>query len=201
VPRLQTFAEGLTWLRTHDPDAYHRLRGRVARYQRMQDLLGSSRDRAVPERYDALGVLRYAVREGGLLVILLPAAAVASVAWLIPYHLPRLVVRAVEPAFDAIATYKLCSAILAFPLFLALWTTLAFLLAGPAGAIGAAIGLPICGLLWIRWVDVWQRVREDAAVFLRSRGRGSLRVRLARMCGELADEFERIGREHASFRP
>ncbi|MGD2069229.1 MAG: 1-acyl-sn-glycerol-3-phosphate acyltransferase, partial [Gemmatimonadota bacterium] len=107
VDRLRVLARGIGRLRAGDPPRYERLRTRLERYRRLQRLLGSSDDTAVPGRYHPGRIATYASRQSALLLLLGPLALVATVAWWIPYHLPRLVVRLARPALDAVSTYKL----------------------------------------------------------------------------------------------
>jgi 1-acyl-sn-glycerol-3-phosphate acyltransferase len=191
LPRLQAFARGLAWLRAHDPDAYGHLRRRVESYGRLQELLGVN-DADVPRRYGVGPVTRFAVREGMWLMALLPLAAVATVAWAVPYWIPRWVVASVRPEHDAISTYKLGAAILAFPLAWMAWGLAAYVAAGAGWGVGVMAALPAAGLRWVAWTERWRRVSEDVRVFLRAAPRSRLRERLGGLRSRLAEEFEAV---------
>jgi hypothetical protein len=125
-------------------------------------------------------------------LLLGPLALVATVAWWIPYHLPRLVVRLARPALDAVSTYKLALALLAFPATLAVWITAAWWLGGPGWAVAVAVGLPLSGLGWIEWRARLRWVAEDLLVFLRAGPRRRLRTRLGTLREDLADEVDHL---------
>ena len=54
--------------------------------------------------------------------------------WYVPYLLPRLVVRVLPVTQDSVATYKLASAVVLFPLAYLAWILAAGWYAGPAVA-------------------------------------------------------------------
>lgn len=190
VPRLQAFARGLRILRSQAPDEYERLRRKVLRYRRMQELLGSADETSVPARYALPAVLRYVVREGTILVLLTPVAAVAAVAWWLPYRIPREVVRAVRPTLDAESSYKLGAALLAFPLMLIAWIAVGWRLMGPLAGLATASFLIVAGIAWIVWSERWHRAVEDVRVFLKAVPRHQSRERLAQLRRELARAFD-----------
>lgn len=99
---------------------------RVERYARLAALLGAG-EAGVPRRYHWQNVLAHAGGQLGLLALLTPVALVGWVAWLVPYWPPTLTVRIARPKLDAVASYKL---VVAFLLFLAFWTALAWAVAG-----------------------------------------------------------------------
>lgn len=190
VPRLQAFARELRVLRSQAPDEYERLRRNVLRYRRMQELLGSAHETSVPARYALAAVVRYVVREGTILAVLTPVAAVAAVAWWIPYRIPREVVRAVRPTLDAESTWKLGAALLAFPLTLIVWTAVGWWVMGPLPGLAAGSILILAGIAWITWSERWRRAVEDVRVFLRAGPRRRSRERLARLRREIARAFD-----------
>ncbi|HZD04827.1 MAG TPA: hypothetical protein VE173_07910, partial [Longimicrobiales bacterium] len=189
--RLQAFARGLAWLRAQDPEEVARLERAVGRYRRIGLLLGST-EADVPHRLRPARVLLHAVRALLPLVLLLPPALAATIAWAVPYHVPRLVVRMVRPELDSISSYKLGAAILAFPAMLALWVAAAWWLAGLAWAVVTAVILPLAGLAWIVWADRWVELREDALVVLRAAPRRRIRERLDAMRRDLVEAFDRV---------
>jgi 1-acyl-sn-glycerol-3-phosphate acyltransferase len=166
LPRLQQFAEGLAWLRAHDPQRHRRLAEAVRRYQAGIERLGAG-EADVPPRYAPLSVLRYIGRETVLLGLGLPLAAVGAVFWYLPYLVPRLVVRLIRPDIESVATYKLGVAMLSLPLAYALWVGIALRAGGLSLAIGVAAALPALGYVALHWSGRWEKVREDARLFLR----------------------------------
>jgi glycerol-3-phosphate O-acyltransferase/dihydroxyacetone phosphate acyltransferase len=190
-PRLRSFTEGLAWLRAHDPERHGRLSHRVARYAQLTALLGADQG-AVPERYRWDRVVRYALRRMAWLLLLTPLALVGTVAWFVPYQLPALAVRAAKPGLDAVSTYKLVAAVLAFPLALVAWTLLVWHHFGGWWAAGAALAAVLGGLVWIPWRKALRELGADARTLARSLPRGRTRGRLAEMRAELVREFEAV---------
>jgi glycerol-3-phosphate O-acyltransferase/dihydroxyacetone phosphate acyltransferase len=200
-PRLRAFTEGLAWLRAHDPERHRRLARKVRRYAQLAALLGAG-EWGVPRRYRWSTVVGYGLRALLLLAILTPLALLGLVAWLIPYWIPTLVVRLVRPDLEAIATYKLSTAFLAFPLFLALWVALGWMLGGPLRGALAGILAVIGGLAWIAWRARLRVLGDDLQGLLRSLPRARSRDRLAALRGELSREFDEIAeRAHISATP
>jgi len=194
LPRLQAFARGLAWLRAHDPGRHRRIARSVRRYGQLRDLLEAG-EADVPPRYEAAGVARYALREGALLLLGLPFAALGIAAWWLPYLVPRLVVRFARPQSQAVATYKLAGAMAVLPLwYVGLVLLLGWRIGPAAAAVGAAI-LPLAGLFALVWTGRWERVREDSLLFLRIMGRPRERDRLAGHRARLAAEFDAVLRD------
>jgi hypothetical protein len=149
LPRLQQFARGLAWLRAHDPERHRRLAATVTDYRRRVRRLGA-RDGEVPHRYVPGAVASYVARQGLILAVGLPLAAIGLALWYVPYLLPRLVVRVLPVTKDSVATYKLASAVVLFPLAYRAWIIAAGFYAGPAAAVAAALLVPTLGAfaLW-----------------------------------------------------
>ena len=190
-PRLRAFTEGLAWLRAHDPERHGRLSHRVARYAQLTALLGAD-EWGVPERYRWGRVVRYALGRLASLLVLTPLALVGTVAWFVPYQLPALAVRAAKPGLDAVSTYKLVTAVLAFPLTLAAWTAFVWHHHRGWAAAGAAFAAVLGGLAWIPWRKALRELGADARALARSLPRGRTRGRLAELRAELVREFEAV---------
>lgn len=191
LPRLRRFAQGLAWLRAHDPERHGRLARRVRRYGRLAGALGAS-DGDVPPRYEPAAVLRYAGTEVLVLLGGLPVAALGTAAWYVPYLLPRVVARVLRPPYEAIATYKLAAGMLVIPLAIVGWTLLAWWLGGPLLGLLALLLVPLAGLAALAWHERWSRVREDAVLFLRLSLQPGRRQRLAAERARLAAEFDEL---------
>jgi glycerol-3-phosphate O-acyltransferase / dihydroxyacetone phosphate acyltransferase len=186
-PRLQQFAEGLAWLRAHDPERHAKLAAAVDDYDRRARRLGSEGD-DVPSRYRARSVASYVLVQGLALAVGLPLAALGALFWGIPYLLPRLVLSVVPVTEDAIATYKLLTSLIFFPLVYAAWITLAAVYLGTPGAVTTALLLPVLGAFALRWGLRWERVKADARVFARV-------IRHPRYHDRLVEERKRIAAE------
>jgi 1-acyl-sn-glycerol-3-phosphate acyltransferase len=114
LPRLRQFARGLAWLRANDPERHRRVTDAVRRYAKLLGVLGAG-DAEIPRRYRTRKVLWYIVTKGIVLGLTMPVALAGIVLWWIPYHLPRLAVGRMRPAYEAVSTIKLATVILAFP--------------------------------------------------------------------------------------
>lgn len=194
LPRLQAFAGGLAWLRAHDTARHRRLARSVRRYRRLLELLQAG-EADVPPRYEAAGVLGYVLREGAALAIGLPLAAIGVAVWVLPYLVPGQVVRAAKPESQAIATYKLAAAMAAFAVWYGGLVIGAGWWFGLRGALVAAAFLPLAALAAIAWTGRWERVREEARLFLRVVGRSRDRDRLAGHRRALVAEFDAVIRD------
>lgn len=191
LPRLQAFAHGLAWLRLHDPERLQRLEREVTRYRDTVARLGAS-DADVPPRYPALTVLRYVLRESFVLGIGAPLAALGTLIWTPAYLLPRFVVARIAPEHEAIATYKLATAFVVVPLTVVLLAALAWWRVGPWLAVAALLVVPALGFLALAWRERWQRVREDARLFLRVLAHPRTPARLDARRERLVREFDDV---------
>lgn len=194
LPRLKAFEAGLRWLSVEDPERLATLRRQVRRYLRLLTLVGA-REGDVPPRYPLGSVLRYSLGQALMLILVLPAAVAGLVLWWAPYMATRHLTPLFRPKLDQVATYKLGTAILAFPLWLALLGLGGFLVRGAAGAAAVLVGAPLLGLAAIAWRERGSRVREDVAVFRRAARsrRGTDRLREARRA--LAAAFDEVMRD------
>lgn len=204
IPRLRRFADGLSLLRDRDPVRVDAVATKVAGYRDRLKRLGlSAAD--LDGRYTAAKVVRFAVRNLLALLFGLPLATVGSMAFYLPYQLPRFVVGLVDPPLDIVATVKILAACVVFPLwYVGLLLAIGLGLGAP-GALAAAVVLPLAGLYAIRFREGREEALEDAAVFFRLTTRRALRDRLlerraalAREITQLADEVDRLAADVAS---
>jgi hypothetical protein len=115
-------------------------------------------------------------------------------AWIPVYFGSKPLVRRVQPAYEALSTYKLSiSAILALGTLVG-WTVVAWWFAGIRWALAVAVLLIPLGLVAIAWHERWTRVEADVRLFLNVAFRKDRRVRMAALQEELVEEFDRIGR-------
>ena len=192
LPRLQAFARGLGWLRDHDPDRHRRLARAVRRHQRRLAVLGAGEGEAPPE-YSVGDVVRYATRKVLLLLLTLPPGLAGMVLWAPPYRLTQLLVRRIDPPReDTIATYKLGTAVLAYPLALAGCVALAWWWLGGVWALITAVALPPLGALGVYWKLRFGQLVEDARLFLRLAFRPDRRAQLDAERRALVREFDEI---------
>jgi 1-acyl-sn-glycerol-3-phosphate acyltransferase len=194
LPRLQRFAEGMRWLRETDPSRLESLRAGVRRYLRLLTLLGAS-EGDVPKRYPLGGVLLYAARQILLLGLVFPVALVGMLVWAVPFLLTRYVAPRFRPELDQVATYKVGTAVLAFPLWLAVLELGVWLAWGLRAAVGGLLLFPVTGLAAIAWADRQADVREDVRVFLRARRYRRGRDRLVEERARLVEQLDALTRE------
>lgn len=192
-PRLQRFAAGLEWLRRESPDEHKVLVAMVERYAALHAHVGAGLG-DVPPRYGLVPVARYIAVRGTLLVAALPMAAAGLAAWAPVTRLSDWVVKRSDPEFEVRATYKLAALLFGGALAWSLWIALAYVAGGAIVAALVAGVVPVCGYVAVQWLDVAKEVREDAALFLRLRGRPQVRERFARARFELARAFRRVER-------
>jgi glycerol-3-phosphate O-acyltransferase / dihydroxyacetone phosphate acyltransferase len=194
LPRLHRFAEGVRWLRAADPERLEGMRRDVRRYLRLLTLFGAS-EGDVPKRYPLAGVLGYAARQLSMLGLVLPVALVGMAVWAVPFLLTRYVAPRFRPELDQVATYKVGTAVLAFPLWLAMIEVVLWLRWGLRPALAALVLLPVSGLAAIAWADRQAEVREDLRVFVRARRLRRGRDRLAEQRARLVAEVDALARD------
>jgi 1-acyl-sn-glycerol-3-phosphate acyltransferase len=194
LPRLQRFAEGVRWLRAVDPGRLEAMRAEVRRYLRLLTLFGAS-EGDVPKRYPLGNVLRYVARQLVMLGLVLPAALLGMVVWALPFAATRYVAPRFRPELDQVATYKVGTAVLMFPLWLAALEVGVWVAWGVRPMLGALLVLPVLGLAAIAWADRQADVREDVRVFLRARRLSRGRDRLADQRARLVKQLDALTRE------
>lgn len=193
LPRLRRFADAVAWLHETDPASYQQLAASVQTYRSRLSLLGVS-EGELPARFPASAVLRYVLVQGFALTVALPLAVVGTVAWYLPYKSPRISLGYYRPDFEAVATMKLATALLAFPATFAVWLAAAWWIAGVKGLVAAALLLPITGIVAMHWRDRWIAVREDARLFWRAARRKTLREQLVARRVALVEQFDELAR-------
>ncbi len=193
LPRLQRFAEALAWLHVADEPRYRRLIVAVRNYRRRVALLGVA-EGELPTRFPPASVLRYTLVQGFVLLVGFPLAALGVVAWYLPFRSPRVSLAVYRPAYEAVASFKLATALLAFPLAYVVYLVAAWWIAAWPGLLAVGVTLPLAGLVALQWRDRWRTVREDTRVFWRSLRRRSLRDQILSKRQALVTEFEAVNR-------
>jgi 1-acyl-sn-glycerol-3-phosphate acyltransferase len=156
----QRAARADQYLAAAEPARLAALRGRLERYVKDLELAGLT-DRDLPERYRPAGVLRYALREGLALALGLPLALWGVLSHVLPYQATRLVVTAIKPEADVLATYKVASGLALFPLCWALEGFAAWRLGGGALLAVFFIALLPAGFFALSWTERLHRVRRE----------------------------------------
>jgi glycerol-3-phosphate O-acyltransferase / dihydroxyacetone phosphate acyltransferase len=199
LPRLQAFARGLAWIRVHEPDRHRRLAARVRRYQRTTAVLGAG-EGDVPEEYRVRPALRWVLTRAAPVVLLAPLGMVAAVVWGPPYLLVGRAVRRMDLLPEVVATYKVGGSLLAYPMFLGLWTAAIAWRFGWSTAFVAALALSALGFMAVRWMDALRDAIQDLRLLVRlvgpgtrtSRARRRARSRIAAERQALTAEFDAL---------
>jgi 1-acyl-sn-glycerol-3-phosphate acyltransferase len=199
LPRLRRLAEGIQWLRATDPARLERLRADVRRYLRLLTLFGAS-EGDVPRRYPLGSVLAYAARQLLILGLVLPVAILGMAVWGPPFLLARHVALRFCAHLEQVATYKLGTALLAFPLWLLVLEVALWLAGGARAMLLGLFLLPLAGLAAIAWADRRAEVREDVRVFLRARRLRRGLDRLAEQRTKIVAELDRAAEEWRAAR-
>lgn len=193
LARMQAFARGLAWLRSNDPPRHARLARAVKRYRTQAQLLGAQ-EGDVPPEYKPGGLLWYVVREAFLLGVGLPLAVLGLIFWYPPYLLIRLIMSRLTVEETGVATYKLGLGMVLMPLAWLGWMAAAWLVAGAKVAIAAALILPVLGVVLLHWHDRWEKVKQDAILFLHVLAKPGRMDRLKAQRAALVCEFEEVQR-------
>lgn len=196
LPRLHRFAAGLRWLRATDPERFEALSQEVRRYMRLLTLFGA-REGDVPRRYRMGPVLWYSATQLLMLTLVLPVAVMGFALWLVPAKVSEWAVPRFRPKLDQVATYKVGTALVGFPLWLALLVGAAWLTWGLRVALVVLAVVPVTGLAAIAWRDRQAAVREDVRIFRRARRLQRGRDRLPELRSHLVAEFDLIIEEWA----
>jgi hypothetical protein len=191
LPRLHRFASGLRRLRATDPERLAALSAEVRRYMRLLTLFGAS-EGDVPKRYRMGRVLAYALRQLLLLTLVFPVALAGLALWFVPLRVSQWALPRFHPDLDQIATYKVSTAIVGFPLWLGILVAGTWLTVGTRPALLVLVALPLTGLATIAWRDRQATVREDVRVFRRARRLSRGRDRLAEQRIRLVAEFDAL---------
>lgn len=191
LPRMQAFARGLAWLRATDPGRLAELEKEVERYRRLLLVFGAG-EGDVPPRYQTSRVLIHGARELLIIALLAVPAAAGVLAWWLPYFVPGRVAARVRPTLDAVATYKLGTALIAFPLVWLAWIVVAAAWVGTWGAVSAAVALPLAGWAAVAFDERRRRFAEDVRVFFRASRAGAGRDRMHEARTALTREFDAV---------
>lgn len=144
------FVAGAALLRQRDPQRFAALESRVARFESERREAGLPLAHLTPERLTARSLARLVLRNLGSLV-LLPFAGIGVLLHYPAYRLAgSLADEFARGEEDQIATIKVGSAILLFPMTWALCAVAAGILAGLRAALAAALLAPLSGYAALR---------------------------------------------------
>ena len=148
------------YLAVTEPDRTAALRSRLERYVKDLELAGLTNP-DLSRGYGASAVLRYGFREGLALVLGLPLALWGLVNHIVPYEATALVVRALKPEEDVLATYKVAVGLVLFPFCWALegWVVWWW---GGGWLLGTfLVSLLPTGFFALSWTERLDRLRRE----------------------------------------
>jgi len=196
VRRIQALARGFARLRVLDPGRARDLVDRIAGFRQRLDSLGIPVE-DLGARYSPGGLVRFSARNLLALGVGIPTAVLGMLLWGAPYLAVRGLARREGIERDVIASVALLSALLLFPMWLALLCALLWYWASlEAAAALLLLAIPL-GLFTVASLERRREAAEDAAVFFRLLRLGELRARLSRRRDELAREIAAASQELA----
>src|SRR5262249_40431017 len=155
--RRRRFLAGYQALREQTPDRLDATRARLLRYEAELAQAGLEPERLAPGGFALGPVLRYTVRSLLLFAVLAPAALVGTVVHYPAYRAARFAARRLADDDDVVATVKVLTSMLLFPLT---WLALALavglgLHAGWLAALITFLGAPLAGFSALAF---WERL-------------------------------------------
>ncbi|MBI1847956.1 MAG: 1-acyl-sn-glycerol-3-phosphate acyltransferase [Candidatus Rokubacteria bacterium] len=191
LARLHRAVRAHERLRAVAPDRIERLRADLERYAADLDALRLS-GRALARAYPFRAVLRFALREALSLLAGLPGLAVGLVIHGAPYQLTALAARALGPAPDEEATYKIAAGLALYPLCWALEAWMARRLGGLADLVIFLLALPPAVLFALSWRARLARVARQTRAYLTFLRRRDLHLDLLERRRALRNELEAL---------
>lgn len=178
-------------LEREHPAQARELREEVEAYARDVERLGLAGTR-LPRTYRAGAILRYAVLEGGPILLGVPLAWLGLALHGLPWLLVRLGVRIARPDSTVEASYKLVGAVVFYPPAWILEGWLAYRAGGAGALLAFAVLLIPAGFFALTWRERLIRVQRDAKGFFTFLVRGDLYARLRERRDALRRRLEAI---------
>jgi glycerol-3-phosphate O-acyltransferase/dihydroxyacetone phosphate acyltransferase len=195
----QALVEAVSYFQQQDPARYARLRRQVLRYGRLLDALDLEHEH-LGRRYRLGPVLSYLAPRVAIALAGFPLFLLGAVNNLLPYKIPAWTAKLLSRERVEVATIKLLAGMVTFPVFYALQTWLVARWAGAAAASLYLVGLPLSGLLALRYQEAGAAFLEEARVFSLHLLRRDRLARLRLRGGEIAAELERCREEFLEVR-
>ena len=153
------FLEGLDTARQHWPERTARLQQRLERYEASLRSAGLDARHLAPRSYAWRRVLAYALRSALFLALGLPAAVIGLLVHYPAYRAVGWVATGMtKGGEDTLATVKVVSAALLFPLTWAAVLTAIWLWRGPWAALFVAPALPLTGYVALHFAERFDRL-------------------------------------------
>ncbi|HXW08184.1 MAG TPA: 1-acyl-sn-glycerol-3-phosphate acyltransferase [Vicinamibacterales bacterium] len=190
--RRQLIAGGMERLRLRAPERYEQILLQLRRYDQRLGRFGL-RDRHLDWQIARDDVIRFAVRESLLLVMLGPLVLLGFALFFVPYRLTGLAARWFTRERDVLATAQVISGTIVYGLWLACVAWIAWRVGGPATAAAAALALPLLALGALFAIERESAVLDAVRVWLLlRRAHPRTRQRLQRRRSELADVLDEV---------
>ncbi|MFO0739393.1 MAG: 1-acyl-sn-glycerol-3-phosphate acyltransferase [Labilithrix sp.] len=168
---------------------------RLRAYGRKLDLEETSDDRVarVAHGRPRLDFAPDRALRAALMVLTLPLAAFAAVAYWLPYQLPRFVTKKLNEDPDTSSTYKLGVGLVVYPLWAAIAIAIAFWRLPSTGyALLATAVLLTSPFAALAWLDRWDRLGARASILASNEEQEARLVELAKERTTLMAELERL---------
>jgi 1-acyl-sn-glycerol-3-phosphate acyltransferase len=188
-------ADAIEHFRASDPERYARLRRRLLSYRRLLSVLGI-RHTDLARGYRWGPVLGYLLPRLALGLIGLPVYIFGAAGNFLPYRIPAWISRWMARELEEIATVKLLSGMVTFPLFYALESAAAARYLGWAASAAFLTALAPAGLLALAYQEAMSDLLQETRTFFLHLLRGDAVSRLAALGRELAREIERCREEY-----
>jgi 1-acyl-sn-glycerol-3-phosphate acyltransferase len=148
---------------------------------------------SLPRTYRAAAVVRYAILEGGPILLGVPLALLGMALHGLPWLLVRIGARLARPDSTVEASYKLVGALVVYPPAWLLEGWLAWRSGGGGALLAFAVLLIPAGFFALTWRERLLRVRRDAKGFFTFLVRGDLYARLRERRDALRARLEALG--------
>jgi len=191
IARRRVIAAGIERLRDSDAARYEEILVRVRRYDQRMRRFGL-RDRHLDIDVSRADVVRFALREGALAILLVPFAIAGLILFFVPYRLTGFAARLATRESDVAASAKVISGAIIYSVWLAALVAVAWSVKGPAAALIAALLLPVVAVAGLFALERESAVLDAVrAWLLTGRARTGTRA-LHRERSELADVFDDV---------
>lgn len=164
-------------LEREHPKEAREVRDEVEAYARDLEQLGLG-GASLPRSYRPGAIVRYAVLEGGPILLGVPLALLGVALHALPWLLVRLAILALRPDSTVEATYKLVAAIVFYPLAWVLEGWLVARVGGGGPFLAFLLLLLPAGFFALTWRERLIRVRREVRGFVTFLARGDLYERL-----------------------
>lgn len=192
LARRQVIAGGMERLRVRAPARYDEILLKLRRYDQRLERFGI-RDRHLDWEISTADAVRFALREGLLMIVLAPVCAAGFALFAVPYYLTWFAARLFARDRDVVATAQVVAGSIVYGAWLAAAVWLLWRWAGTPAAVAAAIALPLFAIVALFAIERQSAVIDAVrAWFLLRRTHADTRKRLRRYRSDLADVLDEV---------